>query len=667
MRAHGAGKSEARGGIVIDGFDDAANALQGSGVSKQLAAALQAFVFYPLILPLVNLGATGTRAELKESREAYEESKDELRKAREQILEALKDVPGAQEALRKEGLTEHQWRLAVVDALNKVSDRNARNLCLYEIAHYDEICREHGPIELKYRGAPAALIGAHAMLGGVLLYHASAVVQFSAITAGDAGALAAMGTSTVQGGSILSSFSAGIGAQAAVSVLALSGHLVMFGGQAAMAIYGGIAMAGGIKAHKALSAERKIIEEAPKHLMSDGARKDLLAQNSTQKKLNWWGRIFANGALSVGQVLMLLGGAIVGLGLPLLVVGAIITIGAIVTRLVMEKLNSKRFSYDPAAFARVCKDKSFKAETPEEAAKAIEVLRKRFLIERAWISVIEKLDAVKRSHPNASREELSELLKAKLDKLHTDSHETQLREAVEDIQKNYQHVLTLCLLSKTKGLTAFVALQAQQSDEPPRADQLVTRILDFEVMSPGKRMKTVLALQGLGDEWQRRTVQKLVVGNAGKNNLRGSGYRGYITAKDEGVREEVCETTRHFLARGIWTKKKTTYSFNSDALIRSLEQSQLGLSGEVENIVYAAVDKTIRKESAYQARSRLFGANHLLSQVCAASGIRTKLEKPEAKSEGAMGPQPEPEHHGMIVRVPTEPATHEPLRPRMVT
>lgn len=37
MRAHGTGKSEASGGIVIDGFDDAANALQGSGVSKQLA------------------------------------------------------------------------------------------------------------------------------------------------------------------------------------------------------------------------------------------------------------------------------------------------------------------------------------------------------------------------------------------------------------------------------------------------------------------------------------------------------------------------------------------------------------------------------------------------------------------------------------------------------
>lgn len=286
----------------------------------------------------------------------------------------------------------------------------------------------------------------------------------------------------------------------------------------------------------ALNAERKTIEEAPVDLMTSQARKDLLAQNSTQKKLNWWGRIFANGALSVG-------------------------------------------------------------------------------------------------------------------------HETQLREAVEDIQKNDQHVLTLCLLSKTKGLTAFVALQAQQSEEALGSDQFVARILDFETMSPAKRMKTVLALQGLGDEWQRRTVQQLVVGNASKNNLRGSRYGGYLTAKDEGVHEEVSETTRYFLPRGIWTKKKTTYAFNADAFIRALEQSELGLSGEVENIVYAAVEKTIRKESAYQARSRLFGANHLLSQICAADGIRTKLEQQEMKHEEAMGRQPEPEHHGMIVRVPTEVAT----------
>lgn len=194
-----------------------------------------------MILPLVNLGASGTRAELKESREAYEESRAKLLAAREKIIVALKDIPQA-DTLRNKGLTEHQWRLKVLDALRQVKDATRVNLCVREIADYDRICREHVPIELKYRGAPAALIGAHAMLAGVLLYQTSALVRFSAITAGDAGVVAATGAPATQG-SILANFVASTGAQGAVAGLALAGHLTMFLGQAAMAVYGGIAMA----------------------------------------------------------------------------------------------------------------------------------------------------------------------------------------------------------------------------------------------------------------------------------------------------------------------------------------------------------------------------------------------------------------------------------------
>ena len=45
--------------VMIDGADDIASALQGSGLPQNLANALQAFVLYPLVLPIVELGFRG--------------------------------------------------------------------------------------------------------------------------------------------------------------------------------------------------------------------------------------------------------------------------------------------------------------------------------------------------------------------------------------------------------------------------------------------------------------------------------------------------------------------------------------------------------------------------------------------------------------------------------
>ena len=59
--------------VMIDGADDIATALQGSGLPQNLANTLQAFVLYPLVLPIVELGFRGAEDDHEENTaEAFE-------------------------------------------------------------------------------------------------------------------------------------------------------------------------------------------------------------------------------------------------------------------------------------------------------------------------------------------------------------------------------------------------------------------------------------------------------------------------------------------------------------------------------------------------------------------------------------------------------------------
>jgi hypothetical protein len=63
--------------VMIDGADDIATALQGSGLPQNLASALQAFVLYPLVLPVVELGFRGAQDDHDENMaEAFEAAQD---------------------------------------------------------------------------------------------------------------------------------------------------------------------------------------------------------------------------------------------------------------------------------------------------------------------------------------------------------------------------------------------------------------------------------------------------------------------------------------------------------------------------------------------------------------------------------------------------------------
>jgi hypothetical protein len=75
--------------VMIDGADDLASALQGSGLPQRLQFALQAFVLYPLVLPVVELGFKGAEGDRQECQEAADEARDTVNDIKQRIGEEL--------------------------------------------------------------------------------------------------------------------------------------------------------------------------------------------------------------------------------------------------------------------------------------------------------------------------------------------------------------------------------------------------------------------------------------------------------------------------------------------------------------------------------------------------------------------------------------------------
>lgn len=619
MRPMGESKGAANQGFVIDGFDDAANAVQGSGISQKLAATLEAFVFYPLILPLVNLGAVGTRAEMRSANEAFDESSDKLDAAMEELLQlAVQMAPGEAQALNSAS-TEHALRCLLVKIFREAyatESPEARVAYAQSLARYDALCREHVTIKLKRDGAPAAVLGAHAMLGGVGLYQCGALAKFSATSSG----LTLM--PVVTEGSILAAFKVGTGVQGAINMFGLFGHLSMLVGQVAMAVYATHGAWKGYKQDQKLKDVRSLIQSADATLISDAAKKDMLAQNTTQRRFNFFGDICGNGALAAGQVMMALGGPIVGFGTPLLIAGAALTGVAIGTKLWMEKWNAKRFAFDPDAFDKA----RCQADTLEKSAELTEQSRQKSMLERAWITIGTKLESIKKAHPHKTTAQKLDLLNAAVDKLRKHPHQTELHQVLKTVRNENQAVLRLCFESTVPGLTAFTSMLQTEDEGRLTKDAMLVRIREFETKSRRERMETMMQLKELDSEWQKRAIRQLVVWEAGWSNRRGDKYRSFITT------EQTSEKRKGMWGLWQWmfgSKRKTAYTFNIKAFCEALDRPDADpLRDHVENVIYSCMEKGVRKESSYQARSRLFGANEYLLELASASATLKKAATP---------------------------------------
>lgn len=307
-------------GFVVDGFDDAANAISGSGLSRQLAAILQASVFYPLVLPLVNIGATGSRAEFREARQSLAQSGERLDQMRTALMEFL-HAPQVEGDMRThlieaDGGDHARFAQLLLKRLATLPDRDSLPPQLWPLLHaYCQQVEQHQSLRMAVRAGPAALVATHGMLAGVVGYEGGALAE-------------AIG---------------GPGAGAATAAIGLGATVVMALGQVAMAVYGVVAAVRCALAHRRLRREETALQTYS--VLSAAQRQELLHENRVQQKLQRYIGA-ANGALAAGQVLMVLGGGAIGLGLPLLVVGALLTIGAIVGKLVAQHAYDQRFDHD---------------------------------------------------------------------------------------------------------------------------------------------------------------------------------------------------------------------------------------------------------------------------------------------------------------------------------
>mmetsp|Transcript_38820 Transcript_38820/g.99182 ORF Transcript_38820/g.99182 Transcript_38820/m.99182 type:complete len:910 (-) Transcript_38820:85-2814(-) len=78
--------------VMIDGADDLASALQGSGLPQRLQFALQAFVLYPLVLPVVELGFKGAEGDREECRAAADEARESVAELKVEIASRMAGV-----------------------------------------------------------------------------------------------------------------------------------------------------------------------------------------------------------------------------------------------------------------------------------------------------------------------------------------------------------------------------------------------------------------------------------------------------------------------------------------------------------------------------------------------------------------------------------------------
>ena len=93
--------------VMIDGADDLATALQGSGLPQQVQFALQAFLLYPIVLPIVELGFKGAADDREENQAEAKDARADVELLKSSLLamllpnESLMEESEAWEAMQR--------------------------------------------------------------------------------------------------------------------------------------------------------------------------------------------------------------------------------------------------------------------------------------------------------------------------------------------------------------------------------------------------------------------------------------------------------------------------------------------------------------------------------------------------------------------------------------
>lgn len=587
-------------GFVIDGFDDAASALQGSGISQKLAAALQALVFYPMIFPLVNLGAEGARGEFTEAQQDFRDSASLLADLKRKLISHA-DVLAPTADLRNAGSDAEFCRRLVATLEPVLASASPANRGVAEeyvrlITRFKEALDAHLVCRLKYVSTPAVLTGTHCMLAGMGLYQ----------------------------GAALTNLIGGAGSQAAGAALTGIGNVTMGVGQIAMAGYAAMQTGAGIKTHRQLQRQEKAI--AASSLINKETKQDLLNLKAGQKKWNAIGKIGGNAGLSAGQTMMFLGGAAVGLGTPLLIAGTVVTIGSILVKLAAQKKYDRKFGYDAAAINDL---KIQGACMLDDAVELLESERAQAMTSISWISLLSAAEQINAKYPDASPEEKLGHLRRTADGLHRDSHEQSLHRRMQAMLSDagQQALLKACLTKPARGVARgvadYAALLMTTADVP--VDEARQRIARFQAAPAAERIELMLGLlkeASLESEVMQDLTQRLVVKEHSRANRNGDKYKAFLD------REKI---SRH--RRLLWDKTKTVYAFRTNAFLDALrhpEKHPSPITNRIEENMYRAVQKAIGAGHAFRHRSRLLAANEMLTTIVGAEELRTLLA-PKAK------------------------------------
>ncbi len=581
-------RSDGSAAIVIDGFDDAANAINGSGLSQKLAAALQACVFYPLILPFVYTGVDGALGELGAAREDFKQSKQQIEETRSALLKFIK------ENFNSSNVNDAMSDSAILAALPKIPlPGNSKNvevtatldaLALY-INDYRQALDHHMIDRWRCIAAPNAVAGAAGMFAGVAVYE----------------------------GSALAAFFGGAASEAAASVLSTIAGATMGVSQVAMAAFGIIAAVAGARSDQELSAVRSCIEAST--VLDDSTKQDLLSQKDAQKLLIRAGQIAGNLGLSAGQVMMFLGGVCGVVGLPLLAAGAVVTIASIVGKIAAQKAYDNQFTYDASAYTV---DELTATQSLAEQAVKIQGDRRKILNGRALLDLLahhldpadaEALSAQHRTalvqllYPNAHEDTQRAVAKRMA---------VSLGDFISSLDGNDGTAQCISLLVSHKGPLGQTALQ-KAADE-------------FSTLNRGQRMRALYALAeecGVSTELLRLALDRLVVKNMSRNNKKGQKYAPYVVVEPG---------TPH-----------SSYSFRLKELSEALEHDKVDARvEELEKAFYACTTKLIKDTLTKKQHDKLLSVNATLERLASAEILSNALKSalPVQPSESPLKKQP---------------------------
>ena len=564
------------GGFVIDGFDDAANAMTGSGVSRQLAAVLQAGVFYPLLLPLVNLGAQGARAEWEQARGELHATNGDAERLRLQLHEDVRSLPVDAQTRLSQVKSPRRYARALIAELKRAirTDGAQRSPLAQHLAEYQYMLRQQDQCRLACVSAPASAAGTHGMLAGVLCYEGTALAQLLG----------------------------GVGSSIAAGVLTLVGNLLMGGAQGMMTVYGVLGAIGAGMAHHHLCKQARAYQASSSLRASEPLRAELQANCARRKRLN--GIIgAAQAALACGQVLMLLGGPLAALApllLPLLpfaslllFVGAGVTIAAIVVRLLAKRAYDDANGYNPKHSAALTARQA--DATDAEHAAALIAARAPAVAQLAHSTLLSALNAVTNRTPNgltrawhrltgrkaAAAERLPALRKAVVGMAPAGSALAQALAA----QINSAEFAQLCSAPTVPGLTSYLALSTGVAGEPSPHDA-------YTQLPPAMRLQSLIGAAASNPamaSWSQHVIQQLVIDETARDNKNGEKYADYHTRTPVAAPRTL-----------LPNKGKHAYQFNVEAFQEACTKADWAdglptdpVLAHVVQAVFSALDKTV--------------------------------------------------------------------------